>query len=67
MSAPVPLPSVPPAPSAGAPGRLVCTVVGSRSQAVVPARLLGDRNAETFFRDLLRLKPHQRVVIRRVP
>lgn len=68
MSAPVPLPSgSSAASSAGAPGRLVCTVEGSRSKAVVPAHLLADRPVETFFRELLRLRPDQRVVIRRVP
>lgn len=49
------------------PRLIVCTVEGSRSKATVPAHLLADREqekVEAFFRDLLRLRPDQKVVIR---
>lgn len=47
---------------------VICTVEGSRAKATVPAHLVADKDAENlerFFRDLLRLKPDQRVVITR--
>lgn len=46
---------------------VIAEVVGSRSKATVPAHLLANREREkweTFFRDLLRVKPEQSVVIR---
>ena len=61
--------STPPEDGGRLPRLIVCTVANSRSKGVFPYEMMAKKERskwERFFRDLLCLKPNQRVVIREV-